>query len=124
MGNHTVGLAIGKAAEAAIANRRVGETAISILDRICEPYRGYDAEFESEDPDRPGYVHPEFDDYRHPHSKAALGMLLLEAFAPNGIADLLRYQPMFTETGPAEEVACDDWWSEVREPFAARYEFC
>lgn len=123
MGNHTVGLAIGRAAEAAVATRRPGETAISILDRICEPYRGTDAEFESEDPARNGYVHPEFDDYRDPHLKAALGMLLLEAFAPNGIADLPRYQPMITESGPAEEVACDAWWEEIRAPFAARYEF-
>lgn len=126
MGNHTAGLAMGKAAEQAIANRRPSEAALSILDRICEPYRGCDAEFESEDSGTPGKVHPEFDDFREPHPAAALGMLMLEAFAPNGVSDLERYRPMLDGSGgeEAEEKACDAWWDEVNNPFKARYDFC
>lgn len=124
MGNHDAGLAIGLAAEAAVGNRKEGEAALSILDRICKPYRGCDAEFESRDPENPHNVHPEFDDFRFPHPKAALGMLMLEAFAPNGLADLPRYQPMLGEPGEQEIAACDAWWDEVRDQFTTRYEFC
>ncbi len=123
MGNHAAGKAIGLAAEQAVRGRREGESALEILDRICRPYQGADAEFEAEDPQRPGHVHPEFAEYRKPHPKAALGMLLLEAFAPNGMDDLQRYSPMFG-AGPDADAACDAWWSEIRDPFAKRYDFC
>lgn len=123
MGNHVVGKAIGLAAEEATRSRVPGEAPLTILDRICGPYRGADAEFEAEDPSKPGFVHPEFSDYTDPHPKAALGMLMLEAFAPNGVSDLARYAPMFG-TGPGEEAACDAWWAEVYEPFKKRFGFC
>jgi hypothetical protein len=123
MGNHVVGKAMGLAAEEAIRGRRPGEAPLAILDRICGPYRGADAEFEAEDPAMQGFVHPEFADYTDPHPKAALGMLMLEAFAPNGTSDLVRYAPMLC-TGPGEEAACDAWWEEVYEPFNKRFNFC
>jgi hypothetical protein len=123
MGNHAAGKAMGMAAEEAVRTRKAGERALEMLDRICNPYRGADAEFEAEDPANPGSVHSEFADYTDPHQKAALGMLMLEAFAPNGIADLARYSPMLN-TGPGEEKACDEWWAEVYEPFNKRFNFC
>ncbi len=123
MGNHTVGQAIERAAIDAKKSRRPGESALDILDRICNPYRNCDAEFESTDQNNPDCVHPDCDDSRHPHPSMALGMLLLEAFAPNGVADAERYRPMLDGTGEAEEMACDAWWAEVREPFSARYNF-
>ena len=52
MGNHDAGRAIGRAARAALINRN-GRSAIQILDEICEQWRGYDAEFESDDPNNP-----------------------------------------------------------------------
>ena len=55
MGNHDVGHAMQRLAEEAVRNRK-DESAIDILDRICNPFRNTDAEFEASDPDRPGYV--------------------------------------------------------------------
>ena len=123
MGNHQAGREIGKAAEAAVAVRKAGETALAILDRVCSRHRGCDAEFESEDPNNPSNVHPDYDSYTDPHPGAALGMLLIEAFAPNGMADLPRYAPMLSR-GPEEEKACDAWWTEVYFKFRDRFGFC
>lgn len=125
MGNHTAGDAMGRAAQIAIAKREPGRTALTILDELCEPYRGCDAEFESSDPTRPGHVHPDFDSWCDPHPGAGLGMLMVEAFAPNGLADLPRYAPMLDSDDPAaEEAACDAWFREIEEPFSKRYQFC
>lgn len=123
MGNHAAGQAMDRAAQQAVQTRKPGERAIEILDKICKPFRGADAEFESTNPENTDQVHPEFDDCRHPHPKAALGMLLLEAFAPNGLADLERYSPMLSD-GPDADDACDLWWDEILEPFTNRYGFC
>jgi len=132
MGNHTVGEAMGRAAEAALRNRQPGETALDILDRICGPYRDTDAEFEAVDPANPGWVHPHYRKYTHPHRDAALGMLILEAFAPNGLADRERFAPMIGEMPEgmgAEEgkalhaQAVDAWWDEVYDKFKQRYGF-
>lgn len=122
MGNHYAGNTIGKQAQAIYANRPAGQTALQILDQICEPFRGCDAEFESEDPNRPGHVHPDFDNWRDPHPGAGLGMLLLEAFAPNGIDDLQRFAPGFDDRD--DEVAVDAFWKEILGPFRERYDFC
>lgn len=130
MGNHAAGQAIGLAAEHALSQREPGESALSILDRVCAKYRGYDAEFEAEDPSEPGCQHPEYMHYTDPHPNATLGMLLLEAFAPDGVADLPKYAAMLegsdeTEEGDArKEKATEAWWTEVYEPFRARFGFC
>ncbi len=123
MGNHLVGQEIDRAAQRAVFARKAGESALDILDRICFPHSGSDAEFESTDPNDADRVHPEFDDCRHPHPHAALGMLMLEAFAPNGVSDLPRYAPMLEDCQEADD-ACAAWWAEVREPFRKRYGFC
>lgn len=123
MGNQAVGDAVGPQAEEALRARQPDETALGILDRLCSPWRNTDAEWESSDPANPSCVHPEFDKYTDPHPKAALGMLMVEAFAPNGLADLPRYEAMFDADDPGEEDACDAWWDEVYEPFKQRYAF-
>jgi len=117
-----VGRTIGTLAEEAVRNRQPGETAIAILDRICMPYSNSSADWKAEDPACPGRVHPDYGSYTDPHPKAALGMLMLEAFAPNGVADLPRYRPMFDAEHP-DESAYDAWWAEVYEPFQDRYNF-
>jgi hypothetical protein len=124
MGNHVAGRAVGHAAEIAIKARLQGETALALLDRVCKKYRGYDAEFEAEDPNNPGTVHPDYDSYTDPHPNAALGMLMVEAFAPNGLTDLPKYAAMLNGEGDEEEAACDAWWQDVYEPFRKRYGFC
>lgn len=124
MGNQSIGNAMHRAAQEAVRCRQPGETALDLLDRVCNPYRNRDAEFTSTDPDDPTAVHPEYDDYRDPHLKAPMGMLMLEAFAPHGVVDLERYAPMLgCEDADAHEAACDAWWEEVCVPFRKRYEF-
>jgi hypothetical protein len=133
MGNHTAGLAMGLMAKQMLDHRSQEQTALSILDSVCEPYRNCDAEFESQDPNQLSHVHPEFDDYTYPHPKAALGMLMVEAFAPNGINDLPKYQgfsmSMLLESDqPYDETkgdaAWEKWSEEILNPFRERYGFC
>lgn len=124
MGNHFVGKAIGLAAEVALSNRKPGDTALSLLDAVCRGHEGCDAEFEAEDPANPGRIHPEINDYCDPHPNAALGMLMLEAFAPNGVADISKYAPMLISNHPDGENATDLWRDEVCIPFSKRYGFC
>lgn len=123
MGNHSVGKAVGPQADAVLLARMPGDTALAILDRLCNPWRNTDAEWESTDPNHPTQVHPEFDKLTDPHPKAALGLLMVEAFAPNGLTDLPRYEPMLDADNPNEEAACDAWWAEVYTPFKQRYNF-
>lgn len=123
MGDHYSGTAIGQAAMEAERNRK-DETALDILDRICSRYRGSDAEFEAEDPSKPGHVDPVCDDYRNPHPDqpvAALGRLIIEAFSPNGLDDLPRHQTAYEND---DEDGVDAYWDEVLIPFQNRYNFC
>jgi meiotically up-regulated gene 157 (Mug157) protein len=57
MGSHTEGQALGLAAEAALANRHPQDSAMAILERLCERYRGLDIELESTDPENPHHIH-------------------------------------------------------------------
>lgn len=123
MGNHAVGNAVGPQAEEAQRARLPGESALDILDRLCKPWSNTDAEWESIDPADPTRVHPNCEKFTDPHPDAALGMLMVEAFAPNGLADLSRYEAMLNADDPGEEVACDAWWAEVYTPFKQRYNF-
>jgi hypothetical protein len=132
MGNHAIAKAVGPAAEAAVRMRAPGQSALEILDMLCAPWRGCDAEWEAEDPKRPGFCHPDFNYYTDPHPQAALGMLMVEAFAPNGIKDLPKYQHMVPQLRPAGAPDDDDlefeayeaWRKDVGEPFDRRYGFC
>lgn len=128
MGNHVAGRAIEQAAALLLANRKPGETALQLLDAACTGHRNTDAEFESTNPNDPDQVHPEYASSTDPHPKAALGMLMVEAFAPGGRAALSRYAPMLgsddpDDDGEAEDAAYDLWRAEVYEPFRARYGF-
>lgn len=131
MGNHKVGRSVGPLAEEAVRTRRPDETALDLLDRLCRPWRGSDAEWEAFDPAHPDRAHPEFGSYTDPHPNAALGVLMVEAFAPNGLADLVRYRYLVQSLrdvaipyDEAQDLATlDVWWSEVYEPFKQRYGF-
>ncbi len=80
MGDHTIGKAMGVAADAWWRRETVPtkEEALAALDVICSPYRGRDAEFEAEDPARPGHIHPAYDNYTDP--LGPIGMLIMIAF--------------------------------------------
>ena len=122
---------MGLAAEFAVINRTSSQSAIDILDRVCEPWRNCDAEFEASDPNAPYHIRPDYDRYTDPHPKAALGMLMVEAFAPNGLEDLPRYQYMLPRTRDPKEpydpdrdqATVDAWYRDVGDPFKSRYDF-
>jgi hypothetical protein len=133
MGNHDLGRQIGLAVQVVYERRNSQESALDILDRFCKG-RGGDAEWEAEDPARPGYQHPEFIHYTDPHPSAGLGMLMVEAFAPNGLSDLpkyegvLGYQPSDNAAIDRDRAAAADtsnelWRMEVYSPFNKRYGF-
>jgi hypothetical protein len=135
MGNHSLGKQIGTLAQIAYERRLPGESAISILDRFCyHDGVGGDAEWEAEDPNRPGYCHPVIGNYTDPTPDAALGMLMVEAFAPNGLDDLQKYfgQLGYTPSDDREEdskreaaasASSELWYEEVYKPFKTRYDF-
>jgi hypothetical protein len=89
---------------------------LDLLDEICNPYRGCDAEFEAEDTQRPGHIHPDYTFYTDP--EGPLGRLMVEAFAPNGINDLLLCLPRNSD-GENEYFT-----KHVYNEFHKRYKFC
>ena len=121
MGNHAVGKAMGRMAEMAL-KMRTNQTALELLDEICEPYRGADAEFEAEDPNNPGHTHPEYHRYTAP--KGPLGILIQEAFDPT--VDWIALQCSAEETGDDDKVEEFDesWGNGPEKQFDSRYEFC
>ena len=121
MGNHEVGRAMGRMAEMAL-KMRTTQTALGILDKICEPYRGADAEFEAEDPNNPGHAHPEYGSYTDP--KGPLGVLIREAFEPK--VDWIALQREAVKTGDDDKIEefYESWGNGPEKQFDARYEFC
>lgn len=121
MGNHEVGRAMGRMAEMAL-KMRTNQTALELLDEICEPYRGADAEFEAVDPNNPRLTHPEYCLYTDP--KGPLGILIGEAF------DLTvawrSLQRTVEETGDDDKIEdfYKSWVNGPEKQFSARYEFC
>ncbi len=124
-----VGRAIGWMAHELVVLRKPGDSALDILDVICAPHRGTHAQFAAWDSDYPGSAGHGFARYTDPHPEAWLGMLMVEAFAPRGLADLPRYRAMLDGSSrlapgtDAAEVAYLAWWSEVYVPFRTRYGF-
>ncbi len=121
MGNHEVGRSMGRMAEIAL-RMRTNQTALVLLDVICEPYRGADAEFEAEDPKRPGHTHPEYCRYTDP--KGPLGILIQEAFAPK--VDWIALQSKAEKTSDDDKIEAfyESWGDGPEKQFDARYEFC
>lgn len=115
---------MGKAAEAALCHRTPDQKAIDLLDVLCGPYRGCDAEFEAEDPADPRRIHPEFTFYTDP--AGPLGKLIAEAFAParDWIADWAAWKlsPDYGNEGTGN--VRDHWYAVPKAAFAERYEFC
>ena len=113
MGNHTAGLAMGRMATAKLLSRGT-QTAMAMLNEICERYRGCDAEFKAEDPKRPGAIHPDFGRYTDP--AGPLGILIAEAFGTPGH----DYQAGF----PKDAKAFAAWDDGPYQAFDEHYEFC
>ena len=93
MGNHQVGRAMAQSAEMAL-EMRASQPALELLDKICEPYRDTDAEFDdSTEPNEP------------------LGKLMVEAFSPG------------VEFKFEDEEHENEWYEKVYRPFRERYDF-
>jgi hypothetical protein len=125
MGNHTAGRSMGLAAEKALAIRAQGQAALALLDMICEPYRGCDAEFEAEDPNQRGRLHPDYTYYTDP--KGPLGRLMSEAFAPerDWIGDWAKWKASSDYGNEGTGNVRDAWYDKdgPSQKFARRYEF-
>jgi hypothetical protein len=121
MGNHDAGRAMGRAAVLAL-KMRTNQSALELLDEICEPYRGADAEFEAEDPKNPGHIHPEYDGYTD--FNGPLGILIREAFDPN--TDWLALREEAIKSGDDEKIEDfhSRWYNGPYTQFHERYEFC
>jgi len=121
VGNHEVGRAMGRMAEMAL-KMRGNQTALALLDEICEPYRGADAEFEAEDPNNPGHTHPEYCRWTDP--RGPLGILIREAFDPS--VDWIGLQSQAEKTGDDDKIEefYESWGNGPEKQFDARYEFC
>ena len=123
MGNHSAGKAMGIAAAAVFKAQPQADTvfeqsfALAILDTICEPWRGCDAEFEAEDPKRPGQMHPQY--ISHTDFQAPLGKLIAAAFSP-GRKWALVNPPSQTEEDPSRE----EWYKGPYKQFHDRYDLC
>ena len=121
MGNHEVGRAMGRMAEMAL-KMRTNQTALVLLDEICEAYRGADAEFEAVDPNNPRQTHPEYCQYTDP--KGPLGILIREAFDP--AVDWIALQHEAEKTGDDDKIEdfYESWGCGPEAKFSTRYEFC
>lgn len=104
---------MGKSAEMAIKTRTT-QRAIELLDIICEPYRGCDAEFEAEDPNRRGFKHPMYGDYTDPD--APMGQLIAEEFGEPGRD--------YKAGWPENEDVVEAWHEGPYLEFCRRYQFC
>jgi len=121
MGNHEVGRAMGRMADMAL-KMRTNQGALEILDQICEPYRGADAEFEAVDPQNPHHTHPDY--FRYTDPNGPLGKLIQEAFDPKTDWDALRQKAYETGDDDKIEAFWESWGDGPERQFDARYEFC
>ena len=111
---------MGIAAEAVLALTQPpfeSQVALRVLDIICEQWRGCDAEFEAEDPKRPGCDNPEYISYTD--FQAPLGKLIAMAFSP-GMEWKLDNPPSDHEEDPVWQ----RWYDGPYKQFHDRYEFC
>lgn len=115
MGNHDAGHAMELSARMWWKGRGNSKSptkdeALTVLDDICDAYRGCDAEFEGTDPRRVDSVNPDYDYSTDP--EGPIGKLIAIAFdaQPNEMA--------------LED--CDDcpWHDGPEKRFRKRYDFC
>jgi hypothetical protein len=121
VGNHDAGRVMGRMAEMAL-KMRTNQTALELLDMICEPYRGCDAEFEAVDPNNPGHTHPEYCRYTDP--KGPLGILINEAFDPKINWINLFKEAVKSGSDNKIEEFYNNWSDGPEDKFDRRYEFC
>lgn len=123
MGNHTAGTAMGLTADGLLA-RRTSESALELLDTICKPYTGCDAEFESVDPNDPTCSHPDYPYFTDP--AGPLGRLIIEAFDDSGTDWLAEQRALIEKDASCEEwdEYSERWYEGPYGRFQERYRFC
>lgn len=120
MNNFDIGRAIVDQALRLARGRSLSQAAaLSVLDRACTPWRGETAEFESQDPGKPGCVHPDYDDDCDPI--APFGGLLRQAFWPQ-VADE-DWKKLVDSWCLAEEEMDDAAWRLQYEWYLRTYAF-
>ena len=119
MGNHHAGRAMGHAANAVLRTKKrfTKAQALKVLDDICKPWKGCDAEFEAEDPKRPNYTHPEYGQYTDP--QAALGKLIAIALGKPDHDYVQEFERELEASGEDSS-----WFDGPYEKFRKRYRFC
>jgi hypothetical protein len=120
IGNHDAGRAMGRMAEMALKMRK-NQTALELLDQICGPYRGCDAEFESSDPNNPGHIHPDYIFYTD--TNGPLGILIAEAFGDGRDWNAERIKVSASGDENKIEEFDSAWYDGPHAKFDARYEF-
>ena len=121
MGNHDAGRAMGRMADIAL-KMRTNQTALELLDQICEPYRGCDAEFEAVDPNNPHRTHPLYCRYTDPNGP--LGILIQEAFDPATDWMGIFNEAIDSHDDERMEKFWESWGYGPEKQFDIRYEFC
>jgi hypothetical protein len=121
---------MGLSATEALKIRQSGQSALQLLDMICLPYKGCDAEFEAEDPSKRGHINPAFTFYTDP--PGPLGKLIAEAFAPerDWIGDWIAWCNS-SDFGNEGNGNVRDMWEDSGDypecpmaQFSRRYDFC
>ena len=112
MGNHDAGKAMGVAAEVWALTRPISarvskEEASLVLDMICKPWKGCDAEFEAENQERYAF----YTDFNAP-----LGRLIAAVFAPGQSFKL-------NKNARDEDPVWLEWEEMVLPGFKERYDF-
>jgi hypothetical protein len=105
---------MGMAAELAL-ELRTNQKALALLDKICKPYEGCDAEFER--------TH----NTQYTDTDQALGKLITEAFG--GRKDWAKAIKKGAKAAKAagagaENLALDGWYDQVYAKFRKRYDLC
>jgi len=102
---------MGMAAELAL-ELRTNQKALALLDKICKPYEGCDAEFER--------TH----NTQYTDTDQALGKLITEAFGgKKNWVKALKEGAKAVGAG-VENPALNDWYDQVYAKFRKRYDLC
>lgn len=123
MGSHREAvLIVRKAIE--LRERNPDRSALSILDEAMKLSDGYtDLEWESSDPNKPGYVHPDYD--REDYPPAPFAEILRQAFAPDlDVGALLLQDDRESHDYAVAQRVTDSlniWLQRVTMPFSLRY---
>ena len=126
MGNHDAGRAMGRMAAMAL-KMRTSQSALELLDEICRPWQGCDAEFDAVDPNNPRQSHPVYCRYTDP--EGPLGTLIREAFDFETDWIALLHEAKERHRTTEDDEIMEEFWESWQgtgpaKQFDERYGFC